>query len=100
MRWSFHCLPRLPFSGKSGAIRPIPCLSARFALAQYFALPSPPASPSRDATRQGGLSRGFYGLWHLTTAIERTRVRNLPTPDTYYRSTLGATCQERLEGIR
>ena len=21
VRWSFHCLPRLPFSGKSGAIR-------------------------------------------------------------------------------
>src|SRR5215211_5669098 len=83
---------------KAARYAPIPRPLARFALAQYFTLPSPPASPSRDATRQGGLSTGFYGLWHLTTAIERTWVRNLPTPDTHHRSTLGATRQERLEG--
>ena len=69
----------------------LPCL---------FAPPTPPTSPPRDATRQGGFSRGFYGLWHLTTAIERTRIRNLPAPDTHHRPTLGAARQKRLKGIR
>src|SRR5918994_1413610 len=85
---------------KAARYAPTPRPSARSALPQHFAPPSPPASPSRDAIRKGGFSRGFYGLWHLTTAIERAWVRNLPAPDAHHRPALGAARQERLEGIR
>src|SRR5918995_2808925 len=95
VRWSFHCLPSLPFSGKSGAIPSHPPSVSSLRLNQHLLLLLLAIPPAEEV-----LAGGFYGLWHLNAAVERTRIRNLPAPDAHHRPALGAARQERLEGLR
>src|SRR3712207_2412272 len=58
---------------KAARYAPTPRPSARCALPRLFA---PPPPPPRDATRRGGFSRGFYGLWHLTHRLRANLVHD------------------------